>query len=92
QDNNIVLVLNNIYTIYQVDDFKAKLRRRLIKILTNGRIVRLIFNDEYIKELYIPRFINDYNYYIKGVDLANQFKEVYKTYKIIQRNWWPLYY
>ncbi|PVH71320.1 hypothetical protein DL98DRAFT_435399, partial [Cadophora sp. DSE1049] len=86
QNNNIVLALSNIHTVYQVDDFKTKLRRHLTKTLTNSRIVKLVFNDKHIKKLYIPRFINNYNYHIKRVDLTNQFKKVYETYKIIQRN------
>ncbi|PVH72428.1 hypothetical protein DL98DRAFT_433198, partial [Cadophora sp. DSE1049] len=65
------------------DDFKAKVRKRFIKTSTNSRIVRHIFGDNYIKELYIPRFINDYNYYIRGVNLANQFKKAYKTHRTI---------
>ena len=37
-------------------------------------------------------FIDDYNYYIRGVNLANQFKAAYETYKATFRNWWPLFY
>ena len=55
----------------KADNFIKKARKRLIKILINRRIVRKVFRDNYIKELQIPRFINDYNYYIGGVDLAN---------------------
>ena len=39
QDNNIVLALSNIHTVYTTKDFREKVRRRLIKMLTNGRIV-----------------------------------------------------
>ena len=27
-----------------------------------------------------------------GVDLANQYRESYKTYRATLRNWWPLFY
>ncbi|PVH79306.1 hypothetical protein DL98DRAFT_420686, partial [Cadophora sp. DSE1049] len=69
-----------------VNDFKTKLQKRPAKTSTNSRIVRLIFNNKHIKKLYIPRFINNYNHYIGGVNLTNQFKEVYETYKITQQN------
>ena len=36
---------------------------------------------EPIKRLSIPCFIDDYNQYIRGVDLANQFRESYETYR-----------
>jgi hypothetical protein len=92
QDNNIVLALSNVHTVHQADDFRAKIRRRPAKTSTNGRIVRLVFKEEHTKELYIPRFIDDYNHHMGGVDLANQFREVYETHRITQRNWWPLFY
>jgi hypothetical protein len=51
-----------------------------------------VFESNYVKDLQIPCFINDYNQYIGGVDLANQFREVYETHKPTFRNWWPLFY
>lgn len=92
QDNNIVLALSNIHTVHKVDDFKLKVRKRPAKTSTNGRIVRTIFGEEPTKALNIPRFIDDYNQYMGGVDLANQYREVYETHRITQRNWWPLFY
>ena len=92
QDNNIVLALSNIHTVNRAEDFREKQRRRPAKTSTNRRIVRKVFGDNYIKELQIPCFINDYNYYIGGVDLANQFRESYETHRATLRNWWPLFY
>ena len=91
QDNNIVLALINIHTVHKIEDFRAKERRRPAKTSTNRRIIGKVFEDEYIKELYIPCWVDDYNQYI-GVDLANQFREAYKTYRATLRNWWPLFY
>jgi hypothetical protein len=92
QDNNIVLGLSNIHTVDKAEDFREKARRRPAKTLTNRRIVRKIFGSEYVKDLQIPCFIDDYNQYIGGVDLANQFREVYETHRPTFRNWWPLFY
>ena len=92
QDNNVVLALSTVHTVHQVDDFVAKIRKRPAKTSTNGRIVRDVFKEEHTKELYIPRFIDDYNHHMGGVDLANQFREVYETHRATQRNWWPLFY
>ena len=64
-----------------------KERRRPAKTSTNSRIVQSIFGDLSTKELRIPRFIDDYNQYIGGVDLANQFREVYETHRSTLRNW-----
>jgi hypothetical protein len=50
------------------------------------RIIRKVFRSEHIKDIQIPCFINDYNHHIGGVDLANQFREAYKTHKPTCRN------
>ena len=71
QDNNIVLALSNIYIVDKVEDFREKARNCPIKILTNRRIIRKVFGSKHIKNLQIPCFINDYNYYMGGVNLAN---------------------
>jgi len=92
QDNNIVLGLSNIHTVDKAEDFREKARRRPAKTSTNGRIVRKVFGDDYIKDLQIPCFIDDYNQYMGGVDLANQFREAYETHKPTLRTWWPLFY
>jgi hypothetical protein len=92
QDNNIVLALSNIHTVHKAEDWCEKLRKRPAKSSTNGLIVRQIFGDESTKTLQIPAIINDYNKYMGGVDIANQFREAYETHRITQRNWWPLFY
>jgi hypothetical protein len=71
QDNNIVLALSNIHTVHRIEDFRERVRKRPTKTLTNGRIVRRIFSNNPTKELQIPCFINDYNQYMGGIDLAN---------------------
>jgi len=92
QDNNIVLAMSSIHIVDIVKDFIEKSRKRLAKTLTNARIARKAFGSEHTKKLEIPLFIDDYNYYIRGVNLANQFKAAYETYKATFRNWWPLFY
>ena len=82
----MVLALSNIYTIHNTDDFREKVRKRPAAISTNVRIVRTVFGEESTKELYILRFIDDYNHYIGGVDLANQFREAYEVHRTSQRN------
>jgi hypothetical protein len=92
QDNNIVLALSNIYTVDKVDDFREKIRRRPAKTSISGRMIRKVFADEPTKSLLIPCFIDDYNQHMGGVDLANQFRELYETHRPTCRNWWPLFY
>jgi hypothetical protein len=92
QDNNIVLALSNIHTVNRVEDSRARQRKRPAKTSTNGRIVGKAFGDEYIKDINIPCFIDDYNHNMGGVDLANQFREAYETHRASLRDWWPLFF
>jgi hypothetical protein len=80
------LALSNIYTVYTVNDFVARQRKRLAKTSISGSIVRTVFRDDLIKELLILVFIDDYNHNIGGVDIANQLREAYETHKATQRN------
>ena len=48
-----------------------RLRRRLVKIVINARTFRAIFEEIIIKELNISKFINIYNYYMKGINSTN---------------------
>ena len=92
QDNNIVLALSNIHTVHKVEDFRERQRKRPAKTSTNRRIVCKAFGEDPFKLVQIPCFINDYNHYMGGVDLANQFRESYETHRATLRNWWPLFY
>jgi hypothetical protein len=92
QDNNIVLGLSNIHIVDKAEDWVERKRRRPAKTSTNGHLVRDVFGTESVKELLIPCFIDDYNQNIGSIDLANQFRESYETYKPSLRNWWPLFY
>jgi hypothetical protein len=81
------LAFSNIYTVYTVNDFVAQQQKRPPKTFTSDSIVRTVFRDDLIKELLILVFIDDYNYNIRGVNIANQLREAYKTHKATRRNW-----
>ena len=92
QDNNIVLALTNIHTVHTAKDWTNRVRKRPAKTSTNSTIVRRAFEDLAEKELPIPTFIDDYNHFMGGVDLANQFREAYELHRTTLRTWWPLFY
>jgi hypothetical protein len=50
-----------------------------------------VFGDSFVKELEIPRFIDDYNHYMGGVDIANQLRASYETHRPTFCTWWPLF-
>jgi hypothetical protein len=80
------LALSIIYTVYTVNDFVAQQRKRPAKTSISSSIVCTVFKDDFIKELLISVFIDDYNHNIRGVNIVNQLQKAYKTYKATRRN------
>ena len=67
-------------------------RRRPAKTSTNAATIRKRFSNEPRKELPIPVFIDDYNFNIGGVNIANQNRQPYDTQRRCRRVWKPLLY
>jgi len=66
--------------------------RKLCKTSTNSSKVRSVFGDSACKILPIPKIINDYNYHIGGVDIADQLCSYYSTQLTVRRMWMPLFF
>jgi hypothetical protein len=79
QDNNFVLRLSTVYTIYEALSWVTLKRNCLSKTSTNANITREVFGDLPFLALDIPTFIDDYNHYMNSVDLANQHRQPYDT-------------
>ena len=75
-----------VYTVDKVIDLIKYERRRSNKSSTNAAIARQSFREDVRKTLSIFTFIDDYNHYIRDVDLTNQYRTAYETYKSIKRN------
>jgi len=91
QDNNIVLCLSTVHTVHNATDFIERDRRRPSKTSTNAAITRKVFGDDVRKRLKIPNFIDDYNYHMGGVDIANQYRASYETHKPVFRSWFCIF-
>ena len=89
QDNSSVLFMT---TYHDITKTVEQLRRRPKKTSTNATIVRGIFGDQSRKMLPISEFIDDYNYHMGGVDIADQLRSYYCTQQRSCHNWYPLFY
>lgn len=89
QDNSSVLFMTSYHDISKTVE---RLRRRPKKTSTNASVVRGIFGDQARKLLPIPEFIDDYNYHMGSVDIADQLRSYYSTQQRCRRNWFPLFY
>ena len=89
KDQNVVLFMSTVSTgIESV----LRNRRRPAKSATNSRTSREVFGDSPTKKLLIPRFIDDYNHFMGGVDTADQLKSYYNTQRKHHKNWKPLWH
>ena len=65
------MTLLTVHIVDKVTDLVKYKRRRLNKLSTNVVIVCQLFKEEVRKILFIFIFIDDYNHYIKDVNLVN---------------------
>ena len=89
QDNSSVLFISSYHDIKKKVE---RLRRWPKKTSTNATVVRDIFQDQSRKVLPISGFIDDYNYHMDSVDIADQLRSYYTIQQKCHRNWFPLFY
>ena len=90
QDNNAVL---GITTAYSLHVLVKRMRTRPSTTSTNAHIVLPVFGDLKKKELEIPYAIDEYNYYINGVDRNNQLRKGMSVIRPFQeRTWRPTWH
>jgi hypothetical protein len=92
QDNNIVTALSTVHTVHKPTDWVPRLRKRPATTSTSAKSAREPFGDQPIKEISVPRLIDDYNYHMGGVDRANQLRASYETHQKCLRSWWPIFF
>ncbi len=89
-DNNTVLSLSTVHTVNKVADHVKRWRRRPQQTSSNATNARKPFNGKGPRaELAIPRYIDEYNFNMGGVDIADQHRAAYKTQRKVIRNWLP---
>ena len=67
-------------------------RRRPAKTSTNARTSRMVFGDAVVKDLAIPDYIDMYNHFMNGVDIADQLRSYYNTQKSHWKSWKALWH
>ncbi|RPB01625.1 hypothetical protein L873DRAFT_1675801 [Choiromyces venosus 120613-1] len=83
-DNNIVRMLT---TVHPWDEVTRSLHRRTCNTSTNATMVQKVFGDCDQASFFIPTTIDDYNHYMGGVDIADQWRASYTMHQHALRNW-----
>lgn len=89
QDNSTVFFLSDIH--YPSKKVIRK-RKRPKSSSTNGPTVRAVFGSSVHKYLPIPRFIDDYNYNMGGVDIVPQLRCYYCIQQKVRRTWYLYFF
>lgn len=89
KDQNVVLFMS---TVSNGIDQILRPRKRPGTTSTNAKTSRKVFGNQTIKELLIPKFINDYNHYMGAVDQADQSRSYFNTQRIHRKTWKPLWH
>ena len=89
KDQQVVLFMSTVSTGTKT---VKRMRRRPAKTSTNAKTSRAVFGDQAVKELSIPDFIDLYNHFMNGVDVADQLRCYYNTQRVHLRTWKPLWH
>ena len=86
-DNNITTMVSNVHT-----GTETVLRHRKKPRPTNVNRANLnaVWGNEYVREIRIPKIIDDYNYTMNGVDKADQLIAYYRPRVRCRRTWMPI--
>lgn len=90
--NNFVLLLTTIHEVKGIENYILRLRCCPGIMSTNAKIVQPAFNGQQTRQLLIPVIIDMYNYYMGGVDIADQCRSYWPTQLRVSRNWLPLFF
>ena len=88
-DNGPVQMITTIHNVGQEHTIE-RVRKRPRLSSTNGARVRQVFGACPTKKFKIPKVVDDYNYNMGGVDIADQLRAVYTSHMPSRRTWVPL--
>ena len=67
-------------------------RKRFSKTFTNAKTFRVVFGSFAVKELALFEFIDIYNHFMNGVDVADQLRSYYISQRVHLKIWKPLWH
>ena len=91
-DNGPVTMMTTIHGMVGEEWEIMRERRRPRDTSANAVKVRAVFGNSPRKEFEILKVVDDYNFNMGGVDIANQLRSYYSTQQIVRRNWMPIFF
>ena len=92
-DNAPVTMLTTVHNIHGSKSHVDTERKCPRNTSSNAAGVRQLFGEgEFVKLLSIPSCIDDYNHFMGGIDIADQYRLYYMTQLIAQYNWLLIFF
>ena len=92
-DNAPVTMLTTVHNIHGSKSHVTTDRKHPRDTSSNAASVRQLYgSNEFVKPLSIPTCIDDYNQFMGGIDIADQYRSYYTTQLIARRNWLPIFF
>src|SRR5436305_685677 len=89
--HNLYLELKILITVHNIYSFKSHvITERKCPQDTSSNVARvwqLFKQGEFVKPLLIPTCVDDYNQFMGGVDITDQYHSYYTTQIVAQCNW-----
>ena len=90
-DNGAVQMLTTLHSVGPEHTVERP-RKRPRVTSTNGAQIRQVFGASAVKTLAIPKVVDDYNLFVRGVDIVDQLRAVYTCHLPSRRTWLPLFF
>ena len=91
-DNAPVTIMTTIHSLIGEKSEISRKRKRTGRKSTSAKRALAEFGEDHEKELMIPVAINDYNFHMGGVDIADQYHSYYDTQLTTFRTWFPIFF
>src|SRR5437762_3922156 len=92
-DNVPVTMLTTVHNIHSSKSHVTTDRKRPQDTSSNAADIRQLYGpNEFVKPLSIPICIDDYNQFMGGIDIADQYRSYYITQLITWCNWLPIFF
>ena len=92
-DNAPVTMLTTVHNIHSSKSHMDTERKCPRNTSNNAAGVQQLFGEgKFVKLLSIPSCIDDYNYFMGGIDIADQYHSYYTIQLIARCNWLPIFF
>jgi hypothetical protein len=88
-DNNVVTMVSNVH---HGNEVVKRNRKKPRQNQTNRNHLQTVWGNEAVRNITIPKVIDDYNHWMNGVDKADQLISYFRPNLRCRRTWMPMFF